>query len=92
MTVAPNPTPGKDDPHEAAAPWHVRVSAFVVGALAGAIPGTILLLVASSSVGFHWTGLAAPILICAAVGAVCGILFPKATLDYGHAFLAVFGL
>lgn len=92
MTVAPNPTPDKADRHEPGIPWHARVGAFVVGALAGTISGTVLLLVASSLLGFHWTGLGTPILICAAVSAVCGILFPKVTLDYGQAFLAVFGL
>lgn len=71
--------------------WYTRVGAVLAGLLVGAIPGTVVLLIFSSFVGFEWARLETPLLICAGVGAVWGLVFPEATLDYAVAFLAPFG-
>jgi hypothetical protein len=92
MTNPPTPTPETPDHNEPPIRWYVRLGALVAGMITGAVPGTVMLFVASGLLGVAWKDLGTPFLICTATGGICGLLFPRATLDYAYVFLGVFGI
>ena len=92
MPNSPCRTPEAPDRDRQTIRWYIRLGAILAGILTGAIPGTIMLLVASGILGIDWKGLGTPFLICTGVGGICGLFFPRATLDYAFVFLAVFRL